>query len=335
MSSDNLIRQNYSSYSTNPNTKYKPEELDKWANSSENYNSFINGEQVEDFQLFDYNSLGNNRNERIEGYKQELDVFSQEYLNQYDADGDSELSIDEFINMQTDSYETIFGEEADDALKTTFENQFNTLSTINPNERYIDESTLKSILGVGQNTNIDSYMEKYDSDGDGKLTFDDYKKFHEDQSEEILGEKTNWDAPGMLEAVRANFNQISKVSSSANTIDSREFATFLGIADAQDGLNDGVISYQNFNSVPALEGYEEATENYYDAFFGDSEENFFINEEQDSSTSSKEFAAFLGVADSQDGLIDGIISYSNFNTVPQQNGYETALKNHYKDFFNN
>ena len=410
----------------------------------------MNGEQVEDFQLFDYNSLGNNQSERIEGYKQELDVFSQEYLNQYDADGDSELSIDEFINMQTDSYETIFGEEADDALKTTFENQFNTLSTINPNERYIDESTLKSILGVGQNTNIDSYMEKYDSDGDGKLTFDDYKKFHEDQSEEILGEKTNWDAPGMLEAVRANFNQISKVSSSANTIDSREFATFLGIADAQDGLNDGVISYQNFNSVPALEGYEEATENYYDAFFGDSPEepsqyttteyshskvfdnwanssenyNSFINGEQvedfqlfdynslgdsrderisgykqeinqfaqdyinqydidgnnsldieeftnmqaqayketfgeeldtnivaenlqqqfnslnsldqdSSAISSKEFAAFLGVADSQDGLNDGIISYSNFNTVPQQNGYETALKNHYKDFFNN
>ena len=293
-------------------------------------------------------------------------------------------------------------------------------------------------------------MEKYDSDGDGKLTFDDYKKFHEDQSEEILGEKTNWDAPGMLEAVRANFNQISKVSSSANTIDSREFATFLGIADAQDGLNDGVISYQNFNSVPALEGYEEATENYYDAFFGDSPEepsqyttteyshskvfdnwanssenyNSFINGEQvedfqlfdynslgdsrderisgykqeinqfaqdyinqydidgnnsldieeftnmqaqayketfgeeldtnivaenlqqqfnslnsldqdSSAISSKEFAAFLGVADSQDGLNDGIISYSNFNTVPQQNGYETALKNHYKDFFNN
>ena len=45
MSSDNLIRQNYASYSTNPNSKYKPEELDKWANSSENYNSFINGEQ--------------------------------------------------------------------------------------------------------------------------------------------------------------------------------------------------------------------------------------------------------------------------------------------------
>ena len=100
MSSDNLIRQNYSSYSTNPNTKYKPEELDKWANSSENYNSFINGGQVEDFQLFDYNSLGDTKNERISGYKQELDVFSQEYLNQYDADGDSELSIDEFINMQ-------------------------------------------------------------------------------------------------------------------------------------------------------------------------------------------------------------------------------------------
>ena len=452
MSSDNLIRQNYASYSTNPNSKYKPEELDKWANSSENYNSFINGEQVEDFQLFDYISLGDTKNERISGYKQELDVFSQEYISQYDADGNNELSIDEFINMQSEAYETIFGEEADDTLTSTFENQFNTLSTINPNERYIDESTLKSILGVGQNTNIDSYMEKYDSDGDGKLTFDDYKKFHEDQSEEILGEKTNWDAPGMLEAVKANFNQISKVSSSANAIDSREFATFLGIADAQDGLNDGVISYQNFNSVPALEGYEEATENYYEAFFGDSEEetsqyttteyshaevfdnwtnssenyNNFINggqvedfqlfdynslgdtknerisgykqelnqfaqeyidqydsdgnssldmdefinmqaqsyketfgeelntdaetvayglqqqfnslnalDQDSSSISANEFAAFLGVADSQDGLNDGIISYSNFNTVPQQNGYETALKNHYNDFFNN
>ena len=444
MSSDNLIRQNYSSYSTNPNKKYKPEDLDKWSNSKENYQNYINGGQVEDFKLFDYNSLGSTQQERIDGYSQEINVFSQEYINQYDQDGDNQLDLEEFIDMQTQAYESMFGEEVNDNLKYAFEEQFSTLSTINPDERYIDESTFKSILGVGQNTNIDSYMEKYDQDGDGKLTFDDYKKFHEDQSEEILGEKTNWDDPGMLESVKANFNQISKMSTSANKIDSKEFATFLGIADGQDGINDGVISYQNYNTVPSLNGYEEATENYYEAFFGnDSEQKYsnveafdnwsnsqdnynkFLSGEQiedfqildynslgnssdekisgykkeinqfaqnyinqydinndgklsldefenmqaqsyreifgeeldltsndvsqglkqqfnalnsldndSSSISSQEFAAFLGVADTQDGLTDGIISYTNFNTVPMQNGYETALKNHYKEFFN-
>lgn len=187
MSSDNLIRQNYSSYSTNPNTKYKPEELDKWANSSENYNSFINGEQVEDFQLFDYNSLGDSRDERISGYKQEINQFAQDYINQYDIDGNNSLDIEEFTNMQAQAYKETFGEELD--------------------------------------TNI------------------------------------------VAENLQQQFNSLNSLDQDSSAISSKEFAAFLGVADSQDGLNDGIISYSNFNTVPQQNGYETALKNHYKDFF--------------------------------------------------------------------
>ena len=189
MSSDNLIRQNYASYSTNPNSKYKPEELDKWANSSENYNSFINGEQVEDFQLFDYNSLGDTKNERISGYKQELNQFAQEYIDQYDSDGNSSLDMDEFINMQAQSYKETFGEEL------------------------------------------------------------------------------NTDAETVAYGLQQQFNSLNALDQDSSSISANEFAAFLGVADSQDGLNDGIISYSNFNTVPQQNGYETALKNHYNDFF--------------------------------------------------------------------
>ena len=166
----------------------KAESLDKWANSKDNYYKFIQNEPVEDFQLFDYYSFGSSIDERIQGYKQEINIFSQDYINQYDIDGDNKLNIDEFIDIQSQAYNEMFGEELDlkiGAIAENLQQQFSTLSTV-------------------------------DQDPD--------------------------------------------------TVSSLEFAAFLGIVDAQDGQNDGIITYQNYNTVPMLNGYEEALKAYYNDF---------------------------------------------------------------------
>ena len=71
--------------------------FDDWTNSEENYNKSLNGEQVEDFQLFDLN---------LSSYSSDLKNFAQSYIDKYDADKDSSFNYSEFVNMCTNGAES-------------------------------------------------------------------------------------------------------------------------------------------------------------------------------------------------------------------------------------
>lgn len=240
-----------------------------WANSNNNYNNFLNGGKVDDFQMFDYQSLGSTPEERGEKYGQEIEKFAQNYINQYDSNGDKSLDFNEFVNMQMESFEDMFGESPDlnNELLTMFGEQFSQLSSINNDEKYIDEYGLKSLLGLNQNADVDKYINKYDTDGDGKLSFEEYKKYNEETYKNLYGQEIDWDSNSLLEQVEENFNRASTQNLSAATIDAKEFAAFFGVVDGQDGLVDGSMTYENYNYTPQMSGFEDALDNYYDDFF--------------------------------------------------------------------
>lgn len=240
-----------------------------WANSNNNYNNFLNGGKVDDFQMFDYQSLGSTPEERGEKYGQEIEKFAQNYINQYDSNGDKSLDFNEFVNMQMESFEDMFGESPDlnNELLTMFGEQFSQLSSINNDEKYIDEYGLKSLLGLNQNADVDKYINKYDTDGDGKLSFEEYKKYNEETYKNLYGQEIDWDSNSLLEQVEENFNRASTQNLSAATIDAKEFAAFFGVVDGQDGLVDGSMTYENYNYTPQMSGFEDALDSYYDDFF--------------------------------------------------------------------
>lgn len=240
-----------------------------WANSNNNYNNFLNGGKVDDFQMFDYQSLGSTPEERGEKYGQEIEKFAQNYINQYDSNGDKSLDFNEFVNMQMESFEDMFGESPDlnNELLTMFGEQFSQLSSINNDEKYIDEYGLKSLLGLNQNADVDKYIDKYDTDGDGKLSFEEYKKYNEETYKNLYGQEIDWDSNSLLEQVEENFNRASTQNLSAATIDAKEFAAFFGVVDGQDGLVDGSMTYENYNYTPQMSGFEDALDSYYDDFF--------------------------------------------------------------------
>lgn len=240
-----------------------------WANSNNNYNNFLNGGKVDDFQMFDYQSLGSTPEERGEKYGQEIEKFAQNYINQYDSNGDKSLDFNEFVNMQMESFEDMFGESPDlnNELLTMFGEQFSQLSSINNDEKYIDEYGLKSLLGLNQNADVDKYINKYDTDGDGKLSFEEYKKYNEETYKNLYGQEIDWDSNSLLEQVEENFKRASTQNLSAATIDAKEFAAFFGVVDGQDGLVDGSMTYENYNYTPQMSGFEDALDSYYDDFF--------------------------------------------------------------------
>lgn len=240
-----------------------------WANSNNNYNNFLNGGKVDDFQMFDYQSLGSTPEARGEKYGQEIEKFAQNYINQYDSNGDKSLDFNEFVNMQMESFEDMFGESPDlnNELLTMFGEQFSQLSSINNDEKYIDEYGLKSLLGLNQNADVDKYINKYDTDGDGKLSFEEYKKYNEETYKNLYGQEIDWDSNSLLEQVEENFNRASTQNLSAATIDAKEFAAFFGVVDGQDGLVDGSMTYENYNYTPQMSGFEDALDSYYDDFF--------------------------------------------------------------------
>ena len=67
--------------------------FDNWTNSSDNYNKALQGEQVEEFQMFKADDL--------QTYSSDLKKFSQDYIDMWDSDGDGTWSKDEFIAMST------------------------------------------------------------------------------------------------------------------------------------------------------------------------------------------------------------------------------------------
>ncbi|MBQ9245109.1 hypothetical protein IJ182_02450 [bacterium] len=64
--------------------------FDNWTNSEANYKKLENGEEIEDFKMFDFNASS---------YSSDIKDFAQEYINLYDNNGDGVWNREEFINM--------------------------------------------------------------------------------------------------------------------------------------------------------------------------------------------------------------------------------------------
>ena len=105
-----------------------------------------------------------------------------------------------------------------------------------------------------------------------------------------------------------------------------------------------------FRTQYTLEEYKKYNEETYKNLYGQEidweanslleqvEENFNRASEQNFTTgtiNAKQFAAFFGVVDGHDGLVDGSMTYENYNYTPQMSGFEDALDNYYDDFFHN
>lgn len=189
--------------------------LDAWSNSSQNYQEYIGGNQVEDFSIFDYQSLGDTPEVRGKAYGEQVQYFAQDYLNQYDTDADGEMNYSEFVDMQQKAEIEAFGESA-------------------PTE--ITEED-KSLLD-GTMSGLKSFLNK-------ALT--------------VLKVNENY---------QTQFEQLSTLDSEdSTTISAQEYGAFIGVADGQDDKGiDGNITYENFQTAPMQEGYDEALKNYYNDF---------------------------------------------------------------------
>ena len=68
------------------------QEFNNW-NSMENGNKFLAGENIDDFEMFDFNPST---------YSKDLKEFAQDYIDLYDEDKNGQWDYDEFYNMATD-----------------------------------------------------------------------------------------------------------------------------------------------------------------------------------------------------------------------------------------
>lgn len=96
--------------------------FDDWTNSKENADKLINGEQVEEFQMFDLN---------LSTYSSDIKDFAQGYIDKYDKDDDSSFDYSEFVNMCTNGAESAgglkFAKFINEALMGIFGKSFTSL----------------------------------------------------------------------------------------------------------------------------------------------------------------------------------------------------------------
>ena len=143
--------------------------FDNWTNSSDNYNKALEGEQVEEFSMFDSKNLGT--------YSSDLKQFSQEYIDMWDADGDGSWSKEEFITMSTagEGIPETIPEETQKAYAELFDALYENLNLDN-NKESISASEFASYLYAA-----DMDWEKYAETGsvadsvDGKLDYVAYQ----------------------------------------------------------------------------------------------------------------------------------------------------------------
>ena len=143
--------------------------FDKWTNSEDNYNKSINGEQVEEFSMFESKNLAI--------YSSDLKQFSQEYINMWDADGDGAWSKEEFIAMSTagEGIPESIPEETQKAYAELFDALYANLN-LDDNKESISAGEFASYLYTA-----DMNWEKYAETGsvadsvDGKLDYVAYQ----------------------------------------------------------------------------------------------------------------------------------------------------------------
>ena len=111
-------------------------EFEKWTMSEENYTKALNGEEVEDFEMFEFDAST---------YSSDIKEFSQEYINLYDEDKNGELNLNEFITMSSS------GQDNAELLQTASE-----------------------IYNIQKEATQENVMNVYDKDGDGGLGFGEF-----------------------------------------------------------------------------------------------------------------------------------------------------------------
>ena len=160
--------------------------FDDWTNSEQNYDKAMNGEQVEDFQMFDFNASS---------YSSDLKNFAQAYIDKYDGNNDSSMNFSEFVKMCTngetsgfelgwakfaDSVCSFFGSKSEkyhekaqmyDLMKT----QFGTFN-FDGNENKINAGEFASVLYTAD-LDWDNYSQSGDvvSSLDGNLDYMNYQ----------------------------------------------------------------------------------------------------------------------------------------------------------------
>lgn len=143
--------------------------FDAWTNSADNYNKALVGEQVEEFSMFDCQSLGT--------YSSDLKQFAQDYINMWDADGDGHWNIDEFITMSTG------GEGIPENFSAEMKNSYNELFNALFANLNLDDK--KDSISAGEFASYlyaaDMDWGKYAETGsvaasiDGKLNYNNYQ----------------------------------------------------------------------------------------------------------------------------------------------------------------
>ena len=144
----------------------RAERFDNWTNSEDNYNKALEGEKVEDFQLFDFQAAS---------YSKDLKQAAQEYIDLYDTDGDGKWDKSEFTRMALGGQEIPKGMEAQ--YEAFFAKTFNALNLDNE-EDSINAGEYASMLYVSD-MNWDNYMKTGDlvSSLDGKIDYVQYQTY--------------------------------------------------------------------------------------------------------------------------------------------------------------
>ncbi len=139
----------------NFNADSRAVKFDNWTNSEENYNKAVNGEKVEDFQIFDFNPSS---------YSKDIKEFAQEYIDLYDTDGDGKWDKDEFTRMSLGGAEIPEGME--DQFNELFSKLFDALN-LDDDKDSINAGEFASALFIAD-------ADAETGDPDGKINYNDY-----------------------------------------------------------------------------------------------------------------------------------------------------------------
>lgn len=165
------------------------DKFDNWTNSEENYNKSLNGEKVDDFQLFDLN---------LSTYSSDMKGFSQSYIDKYDKDSSSTLNYSEFVDMCSNGQESAsnlkFAKFVNDFIKgfngkgieslqyksdlyDMYQTQFSTFN-FDGNDKDINAGEFASVLYTSD-LDWENYANTLDvaSSIDGKLNYNNYQGF--------------------------------------------------------------------------------------------------------------------------------------------------------------
>lgn len=140
--------------------------FEEWTSSEENLEKSLNGEKVDDFEMFELD---------LSSYSKDLKGFSQEYVNNWDSDGDGKWNKEEFISMSTSGQE--IPEDQKDSMNAMFEQMFNDLN-LDDDKDSISAEEFATYL-YASDMDWDNYTKTGDvaSSIDGKLNYDNYQAF--------------------------------------------------------------------------------------------------------------------------------------------------------------